>query len=516
MKTPRLLLRLAAFALLTSMRMSAAANSQPDPAVYTREVLDASMKFAEPFWDDRLALLWSPNAVRETTGKVHRVRETGWYALGLFQRRGPGDDARAIRAIEAILAQQIDEPGAAWNGTFFRYPEEPQIPSTAVAWNEYDPNWRQFIGTTLALALIDFADRLPPALRARMLAAIVRAADGEQKHGRLVPGYTNIALMHAFLCAFAGERGARPDLAKVGADYVEAIYAGFKEHETFEEFNSPTYYGVDFYGLALWRQHGLAPRMKTLGAELEAALWRDTADFYHAGLRNLCGPYDRSYGMDMRRYVALAGLWTRMALPEDLAPFPPLGGEMDHVHDFFCAPCYTLLGARIPADALARFQKFSGEKNLVRLLPRNRTATAWLGENAMWGAEAANFSRSVADEKAQYHPATLHWKTSSGTIGWMRLVRAPRADATAKSGGLTIVGTGNFIFRFCAPRLQPENFTRDGWNLPGLTVRVESDARDFSLAPGDGYIDVSYREASRFALRIEEPRPMKMGAVKWR
>lgn len=500
MKTPRLLLIL----LVLACRLSvAAAEEAASPTIYAREVLDASMKFAAPLWDDRLALLWSPNAVRETTGKVHRVRETGWYALGLLQRGAPGDDARAIRAIEAILAQQIDEPGTAWNGTFFRYPEEPQIPPAAVAWNEYDPNWRQFIGTTLALALIDFEARLPAPLRARMLASIVRAADGEQKHGRLNPSYTNIALMHAFLCAFAGERGQRPDLAKVGVDYVEAIYAGFKEHDSFEEFNSPTYYGVDFYGLALWRQHGLTPRMKTLGAELEAALWRDTADFYHAGLRNLCGPYDRSYGMDMRRYVALMGMWARMALPEEQAPFPPLGGEMDHVHDFFCAPCYTLLGARIPADALARFQKFPGEKNVVRALPRSRTATAWLGENAMLGAETANLLRSVADEKAQYHPATLHWKTPSGAVGWMRLVRAPRADATAKSGVLTLTGTGNFIFRFSAPGLKAESLTRDGWTLPGATVRVESDAGNFSVAAGNGYIDVSYFEASRFVLRLE-------------
>lgn len=503
MKTSRILLLL--FALAFRFATSGfATDDATGPASYTREVLDASMKFADPLWDDRVALLWSPNTVRETSGKVHRVRETGWYALGLLQRGGPGDDARAIRAIETILAQQIDEPGSAWNGTFFRYPEEPQIPPTAVAWNEYDPNWRQFVGTTLALALIDFEGRLPAPLRARMLAAIVRAADGEQKHGRLIPSYTNIALMHAFLCAFAGERGARPDLAKVGADYVEAIYAGFKEHDSFEEFNSPTYYGVDFYGLALWRQHGLTPRMKSLGAELEVALWRDTADFYHAGLRNLCGPYDRSYGMDMRRYVALMGLWARMALPEDVAPFPPLGGAMDHVHDFFCAPCYTLLGARIPADALANFQKFPGEKNIARTLPRARTATAWLGENAMWGAETANLLRSVADEKTQYHPVTLHWKTPADAAGWMRLVRAPRADATAKSGVLTLTGTGNFIFRFSAPELKPENLTRDGWNLPGVTIRVESDARNFSVAAGNGYVDVSYLEATRFVLRVEK------------
>jgi len=466
-------------------------------------VLDASMSFAEPYWDERVALLWSPNPVRETTGRVHRVRESGWYALGLLQRNHTGDSERAVRVFEAILTQQVAEPGAKWNGTFYKYPEEPTIPVNAVVWDDYDPNWRQFVGTTLALALINFEARIPEDLRARMLHAIGRAADGEQADGRLNPTYTNIALMHAFLCAFAGERLQRPDLAKAGAEYTEAVHAGFREHDTFEEYNSPTYYGVDFYGLALWRAHGVTPRMRVLGAELEAALWRDTAAFYHAGMRNLCGPFDRSYGMDMRKYVALVGLWMRMGLDEDTAPFPPLDGPKDHVHDFFCAPCYVLLGVEIPADALAEFRKFSGERLVERTLPRNRRASAWLAENVMLGAESAGLSRSIADAKSQYHPATIHWKTPAGSIGWMRLVRAPRVDARAEKNRLTITAIGDTTFRLSAPGLNAADLTRERWTLPGLVVTVETDAREFAAIPGTDFIDLSYREATSFALRTD-------------
>jgi hypothetical protein len=309
--------------------------------------------------------------------------------------------------------------------------------------------------------------------------------------------------MHAFLCAFAGERCGRPDLAKIGTIYMEEIYAGFRAHNSFDEFNSPTYYGVDFYGLALWRAHGITPRMKTLGAELEAALWRDTADFYHAGLRNICGPFDRAYGMDMRRYVALTGLWVRLALPEDVAPFPPLGGEMDHAHDFFYAPCFTLLGVRIPDDALALFLKFPGEKLVTRTLPRGRTASAWLSENIMIGAESAGLSRGVIDEKNQYQPATMHWRTPTGGTGWMRLVHAPRSDACAAVGTLTITGTGSYTFRVEAPIVTKDNFVRERWTLPGLNVRIESDANDFSISIGNGFVDVTYSEASHFTLRVE-------------
>ena len=47
---------------------------------------------------------------------------------------------------------------------------------------------------------------------------------------------------------------------------------------------------------------------------MEATLWRDLADFYQPELRNISGPYDRAYGMDMESYVSVVGVWMRTAL----------------------------------------------------------------------------------------------------------------------------------------------------------------------------------------------------------
>jgi hypothetical protein len=43
--------------------------------------------------------------------------------------------------------------------------------------------------------------------------------------------------------------------------------------------------------------------------------------------------------------------------------------------------------------------------------------------------------------------------------------------------------------------------------LPEFTVSVETNATAFSLAPGDGFIDVEYRGATRLVLRTAVHRP---------
>src|SRR5262249_46669698 len=160
----------------------------------------------------------------------------------------------------------------------------------------------------------EYADRLPSALKQRMEESIERAVQGELQEGRLKPSYTNIALMHGFLCAWAGRRLHRAELLARGEQFADEGYRLFRQNGTFEEYNSPTYYGVDLYGLSLWRRYGPTPRFVKMGTEMEAALWNDIASLYHAGLKNISGPFDRSYGMDMRKYVSLTGLWLRVAL----------------------------------------------------------------------------------------------------------------------------------------------------------------------------------------------------------
>ncbi len=459
-----------------------------------REVFDKCMNWADGRWDARAGF------VRVTSPTRHNVRETGWYAVGLLMRDASGDRARAAQAIEAILEQQISSPGAPFDGTFFRAPQEPQPSLWPQIWTDYDPNWRAFIGTTFALMLNEYEARLPTALRDRMVQSIRRAVEGELKEGRLKPSYTNIAIMHGYLWAWAGQRLNRPQWVAAGEAWARSVYAGFNETGTFEEYNSPTYYGVDLYGLALWRKYGPTPSMRRMGADMEARLWRDIADYYHAGLRNLAGPYDRSYGMDMRRYVSLTGLWLRLVLDADSAPFPSLDGPLDHAIDYVYTPCFALLGAHIPPGARKHFERFQGERQITRKLTRGRVATAWLASNYMIGGEFTGKSRAAGTPRNNLIPATIHWNQ-----GHIYLAKAPRLDARAEKDTLHVSAIGDCTFRITAPGLSASSAARDVWKLPGLTIRVETDATGWETVAGEGFLDVTYKDATRYRLRIEAP-----------
>jgi hypothetical protein len=429
------------------------------------------------------------------------VRESSWYALGLLLRDAEGDRQRAGDILDAVLKQQYLTPGVKWYGTYRRTPEEPDPTGNPVIWRGYDPNWRVFIGTTFAMILIEFPDRIPAELSKRMYEAIDRSIDGEIKEGRLLPSYSNIALMYGFLWDFAAVHDNRDDWKKQSTDWTESVYSLFKKYDAFFEYNSPTYYGVDLYGLALWRDYGSTERIRKIGSEMESILWKDIASFYNPLLRNVSGPYDRSYGMDMESYVSIVGVWMRTVLDAKSAPLPPIAASTDHVADVWFAPHITILGTPIPADALAKMKKFDGDHQLRKQITEERVATAWIGRDVIFGGESTNKTKD-AGTTSQFHPATVQWRTPSGEIGWVRLVQSPMIDVTADEHGLKISATGTIRLRIHAKEMVQAKVGEKQWDLPGLRVSVDSDAKIFSIEKAEDATDLVYSGMSKMTLGI--------------
>jgi hypothetical protein len=448
------------------------------------------------WWDDDVAMLWNPPGSFDgllQPQSVHLVPPTVWYALGLLQRRADHDVERAVRAIKAVAGCQLVDPGAPWHGTFARFREFPDPQPGAVEYLGYDPNWRQFVGTGFALALVLSSDLLPRTTVETMRAAIGLAVEGEPPD-RVSPAYSNIALMRAWLEVQAGELFDRAQLGDRGEDLAGRIVERFDAHGAFDEWNSPTYYGVDFYALALWRLYSPSSQLRTWGARLEAELWADLAPWYHAGLGNLAGPYTRAYAMDMRRYVAGLGLWIQAAEPDVVAPVPELSRPFSHSHDLALAPVIASLGARVPPVARGQLRSFDGERRLERVVSSDpeRIATAWLSAERMIGAERG--SRRWPG-RGEYHPATVHWRDPDGRTRWIRLVHAGPVDARAEADALSAT---------CAPsrRRGPQStgflisaadgLEGDRWRLPGLTVRVRTNADFAGVTRSEDLDEVRY------------------------
>lgn len=473
-----------------------------DLPTQAREVFDFTLAQNEREWDPAAALLGAP--AKDGKPGRHGIRQSSLYVPALLFRDAPGDRARAAAVIDAILAQQINEPGAPYHGTFYRRAQDPRLQPGAKMWRDYDPNWRQFIGAVWAHTLLQDADKITPATREKLLRSLVLALEGELGERRLWPGYTNIALMHAFVAQVAGRLAERPDLLAEGQRYVREIEADFARLGTFDEYNSPTYYGVDLHALALWRALGPDPDMRRVGAALEAALWRDTAAFYHADMLNLCGPYDRAYGMDMTRYVSLAGLLLRITLPTGApAPHPELARRLAHGHDLNFALIYARVPTLIPADALPHFTAFSGERTLRRTLTHDRVATAWLSTDLMIGGLGFGPLREAYGADSQYRPATLHWKHPAGGVAWASVLEIKDADALAAPRRLTVKARDGLVVRLLCPGADPAAQRVDKWTLPGFTARIETDAKNFTATQDGDHLVLRYVAATRFDLAVD-------------
>jgi hypothetical protein len=363
-------------------------------------------------FDEGVNLLRHPG-----NGRVHRIRESLWYAAGLIVGE-PARIGRALTIVDVVLATQYDEPGAAWDGTFPRTLEEPRPQPGAVIWRDYDPNWRQFIGCVLAILLRDYPGVLGDARCERVRRAVGLALRGEPPR-RIEPAYSNIALLQAWLLC---QHGDQPHGEALARD-VEAL---FNTQQGFSEYNSPTYYGVDLWALALWR--GSENVLAAAGRGLEAALWRDIAAFYHPGLSNLCGPYDRAYGMDMTQYASLLGLWLWWACGVRAFPDPAI--TFAHAHDFCATPLLALAPPGIPDDVAMALTEPVVRRTLRRVMPE-RIVTASLLPDLMLGAAAP----APLDTTGQARPVTAHWRAADGSIAWLAIRSASLA---AEVSGTTI------------------------------------------------------------------------------
>jgi hypothetical protein len=119
--------------------------------------------------------------------------------------------------------------------------------------------------------------------------------------------------MRALVSGWTGQRCVDKNMTLAGEEYAKEIIGLFDRANTLSEFNSATYTGVSLIALTMWAKY--APEgsvMRKKGKEMLQATWDTIGQLYHAELKNLAGPWDRSYGFDMQKYFGImsAHIWT--------------------------------------------------------------------------------------------------------------------------------------------------------------------------------------------------------------
>lgn len=333
---------------------------------------------------------------------LHAVRES---ALGAYADLVSGHAARANDTLRAVLALQYRNQDQPWSGTFPVVAEQPRrLDADAKEWQDYDPNWRQFLGVILSLIYRHYSAQLDGNVAHDLRDAVRHCVDGEPRD-RIPPWYTNPQLLHAWLQHDVASRDGDVELANEAARRRDAVLDRFRLVGDVDEYNSPTYDGIDLFALCLWIEETDDPAFQAAGEEMLRAMVGRVSQLRHPRLGTVCGPYIRSYGVSFTQYVSLLGLWFALTGVSTMLPHH-LTTSTDHVHDLYFAPLFRRYVARVNLHV----DDASFLPHRYEHVADGAHATSVLGEWFALGFERGRIPTFAVD---QYTPLTLTYQAAT-------------------------------------------------------------------------------------------------------
>jgi hypothetical protein len=369
----------------------------------------------------------------------------------------------------------------------------------------YDPNWRAFVGSAIVQAIAEFEHLLDPQLIRDLEISLAKAAVGEMRRNGTAPdnlilGYTNPQLIGTMMIGWLGDRLKNQTFIDEANVRGEELYQLFIANgsNTFTEYNCPTYYGIDVFGLAAAMKY--APKNSSLTKHapfMLTELWKDIADHYNPYLGNMAGPYDRAYARDMPTHSAILGQFWWGMYGYNKAPVPWKGND-DFRYDLAQGPSLALLMGTvkgvIPKEVEAKLFEPLQEERLLRKTIRDdlhtdviRHADSWLSSKMMIGAQtlAENVNRGK-----QFTPAIVHWASDPSHTpfpysGWFSLYPTASTISTQVSArSLTVsypntTQEGTKMFTYMISGIPPPwtlagNVVDGFTNLPCISVDVSA------------------------------------------
>ncbi|TVY05432.1 hypothetical protein [Paenibacillus cremeus] len=224
---------------------------------------------------------------------THPTRDALVYALALLDSGVQEHVQRASEIIEKVIGLQDQNPESRTYGIWSWFLEEPLAMMAPPDWN-----WADFCGKRLVLAAQRHAGVLDSALQEQIRQALFCACGAIIKRD-VGPGYTNIAIMGAFVTLLTGEVYGHQSYADYGLERLRKFSRYTKELGTFQEYNSPTYTIIAIEELSSIHTSVSHAEAKELSAELLDVAWRMLAEHFHVPSKQWSGPHSRSYSTVM-------------------------------------------------------------------------------------------------------------------------------------------------------------------------------------------------------------------------
>jgi hypothetical protein len=222
-------------------------------------------------------------------GFVHPTRDSLSYAVALLEAGSPDQVKRAEAILRKVIRLQDQDPKSKTYGIWSWFLEEPLAVMSPPDWN-----WADFCGVQLLqVALFHRAD-IPPDLAEQVDTAIRHAARSIQRRN-VGPGYTNIAIMGAYVTLITAELYKLEDLRAYALERFRRFHAYTLEQGAFTEYNSPTYTIVALQEIGRILAHAKDPEARRMADQLYRLAWQEIAQHFHPPTRQWAGPHSRCY-----------------------------------------------------------------------------------------------------------------------------------------------------------------------------------------------------------------------------
>jgi len=494
----------AAVAAVTVCSTAAAAAGSPaadgqQVSANAQQLLEESMEWMDQYYDSDFGYLYDfggASALR------HETRSSVWYALGLMARNCGSDVEEAEKILSLVVGGQFKNVSQQWYGTYEKYPEEPAVGSAdypSDIYNSWDPNWRGFIGTVMIIILEEYGNLLKNETQELVMASLYNATVGDTyrvggvDHDNLYPAYSNPSIMRAFVSGWVGRKINDQNMTDAGEMYATEIFNLFNRSNTLSEFNSGTYTGVSVFGLTLWSRYlPSSSIMAQKGPEMLIGTWESVAQLWHPEMKNMAGPWDRSYGYDMNRYLSIMALWFWTIIGKDNSSLIKRPELMSHSADYAFAPMVAVLAdfhaALLPEDLKKTLTTFDVDERTFNAqayyppydtVPRN--ITTWLSHNLTIGAESFNQTDLGGPSTSQeaYNPVVAQWKVGK-EIAFLSLYPTEKSlQAKVSAGKVSLSyphGTNSSIFTLLVSTFSTKRTVTSIGDIQGLNLTVSGNA----------------------------------------
>ncbi|GIJ97904.1 hypothetical protein Aspvir_000010 [Aspergillus viridinutans] len=487
--------QIASLGLLGASLVRSAKLSKQSQALF-----DQSMTLLDDIYDPAASYLH--NFYFPLAAGPHETRSTVWYSVGLLQRNQGNDLNEAVKILKNVIAGQEKNTSAQWYGDYTVYPEQPTVGSPAYApgiYHTWDPNWRGFIGTALILIYEEFGRLLPADVKDLIIESLYNNTVGDSYRvggvdgDNLYPAYSNAWLMRTVVTSWTGHHLNNANMTSSGNNDAHEFLELFDHNHTLSEFNGPTYAGVSLYALTIAAKY-LSSTSSVIGQNAERVIqdiWGYESQLWNPNMRNFAGPWDRSYGYDMNKYVAIISIWIwSLVGKENVWHSTSPIWTMTHAGDFEISPIIAVLSnfhkKLVPDYVLSRLTSFSCEHTYTGHAyappadyePRN--ITTWLSANLTIGTDSFNQSvvGGYSKDSTSFSPSVVQWIRSDESIGYFNLYpteTALQAEVTPYALKLTYpLGNSTSKFTFVLAS-NPLGAKRDIYGLndvDGLQIEV--------------------------------------------